>query len=183
MRYVPKPMVKIALGCLLVGVGYVLGSTPILRPAGLLAQDEKAEKTPAIPGLTEETVNIIKEAAAKLEEARKRLETENRWNTATQGMNAFAILSGGNDSINDLENGRGVDPETFAALYAGLAVEGLQEKVGRDPEGNMTFNGKKIRMLPISRLKNLYGIRATVTQEDLPGLGLKPAAPKPEATE
>ena len=43
------------------------------------------------------------------------------------GTNYFGVSVGGIDAIRDLEEGRGVDPETLAALYSGFAIPVVAE--------------------------------------------------------
>lgn len=160
----------------LLGCGYVMGSTNLLSPTVLLAQGDD-EKKPAKAdeskegaegsALTEETRAKIKAAADALNAAMEALKQEGLYTSATRGMNVFSILTGGGNSLKDLESGRGVDPETFAALYADMAIDELAEKLGRDQEQRLTFNGKVIRMYPVSRLKSLYMTRAAITGEEL----------------
>lgn len=189
----------------LLAVGYFLGTTNILSPALLMAQADDEEKAPkaaakpktkgedpseaAAANVSEETRVKIKAAADALTAAMDALKTDGQYNSATKGVNTFAILTGGGDSVKDLESGRGVDPETFAALYGDLVVDELKEKLGHDPEGRLTFNGKVIRMYPVSRLKSLYAVRGVITGEQLfakessDGETKKPAKKKPAAEE
>jgi len=75
---------------------------------------------------------------------------------ATEGVNAFAVTTGGVDAMDDLEKGRGVDPETFAALYAGQANKEVADSLDHDDQGRLTYKNKVIRMYPVSRLKELF---------------------------
>ena len=50
----------------------------------------------------------------------------------------------------------GVDPETFAALYAGLASPEVRQSLARDAQGRLTYKNKVIRMYPIARLKQAF---------------------------
>ena len=106
----------------LVGIGYVLGSVGL--PASLLlaqankgvqaAEEEAGDKS----GPSPETAAKIKAADDALKAAMEALQNENAsfYVPATKGLNALAITSGGVNAVEDLESGRGVDPETFAAL-------------------------------------------------------------------
>lgn len=171
----------IVSGVTLLLTGYILGASGVLSPQALFAQADPAAKkadkakAPAIElNLTDDVRAKIQAAATALNAAKDALTQENLYNSATKGVNAYAILTGGCNSMNDLESGRGVDPDTFAALYAGLAEDAIVSKLGRDPEDRLTYNGKLIRMYPITRLKGLNAVRAAITGEEV-------FAPPPEA--
>ena len=74
------------------------------------------------------------------------LSDEKRYVPAIQGLNAFATSAGGVDAVADLESGQGVDPETFAGLYAGQALAEVAEHLGRDAEGHLTYKNKIVRI-------------------------------------
>ena len=63
------------------------------------------------------------------------------------------------DAISDLETGRGVDPETFAALYAEQATDEVRLKLTRDDQGRLLYNGKLVQMYSISRLKTAFAAK------------------------
>ena len=71
-------------------------------------------------------------------------------------MNYFATSIGGIDAEKDLEEGRGVDPETFAALYAGLAVPKIAENMDSDELGRLRYKKVIIRLYSQDRLKQLF---------------------------
>ncbi len=138
------------LGLALVALGYVLGSNGVFQSPPVQAQVQVSDS-----GLEKETEEKIKLAREALVAARDALVAEGRYATVTDPsvINAYAILTGGVNAINDLESGRGVDPETFAALYADLAEGELRENLARDAEGRLTYKSKVVRMYPIARLK------------------------------
>jgi hypothetical protein len=73
--------------------------------------------------------------------------------------------------VADLESGRGVDPETFAALYADLAAGNLRADIERDSQGRLTYKNKVIRMYPIATLKQRFALRrqlAGIEEEEKP---------------
>ena len=171
----------IVSGVMLLVTGYFVGASGVLSPQSLFAQADSAAKkaakasVPAVEiNLTDDAKAKIQAAAAALNAAKDVLTQENLYNSATKGVNAYAILTGGCNSMNDLESGRGVDPDTFAALYAGLAEDAIVSKLGRDPEDRLTYNGKLIRMYPITRLKGLNAVRSAITGEEA-------FAPQPDA--
>ncbi|MEX0728761.1 MAG: hypothetical protein WEB58_03475 [Planctomycetaceae bacterium] len=137
--------------CGLLAVGYFMGANGVGQPQPVHAQDQV--------GPTEETVTKVQESLESLKIAMNQLSGEQLYQPATTGINAFAITVGGVNAIEDLESGRGVDPETYAALYAGFATEEVAEHLGTDEEGRMTYREKVIRMYPISRLKKAFEAR------------------------
>jgi hypothetical protein len=160
-------------GCFaLLAIGYALGASQILSPGRLMAQGGKGKSKPgadpqAAPPLSDETKTKIKAAADALKTAMEALVAEGRYDSAIKGTNAFAVLTGGNNSRNDLKSRGGVDPETFAALYAGLAADSVIIDLGRDPEGRLTYKNRVVQMYPISAIRGAYARRADITGEDL----------------
>jgi hypothetical protein len=149
-------------GLLIFAAGYVAGTSQWgVRTAA--AFDDAA---PAIE-LAEETQTKIHEAKLSLQDAMTALESEGRYSAITDGLNAFLILSGGGNALEDLESGHGVDPETFAGLYAGQAIAEVDDHLARDEHGRLTYKGKVVRMYSQSKLEQLYGTRAQLTN---PGL-------------
>ena len=180
-------------GVALVGVGYLLGSCQVFTPGSLFAQGTKKPAgvvgpTEAdaiqLPPMSDEAKAKIRAAHDALKAAQETLQAEGHYQSATKGVNAFTVLSGGGSSVKDLEAGRGVDPETFAALYADLAIDEVAEKLGKDPEGRITYNNKVVRMYPVSKLKYQFTVRGVLSGTNLTARvtdGLpKPAAPAVE---
>ena len=149
---------QIAMGLLLITAGYVLGASQSFQTPTLQAQQNSG--TP-----TEETEEKIKRGDRQLLDAQSSLEQENFMRTATKGLNAFATSCGGVNALEDLEAGNGVDPETFAGLYAGLAKPDVATHLGRDDQGRITYKNKIVRMYPVSRLKKLFATRLKYTNE------------------
>jgi hypothetical protein len=163
---------KIAGGVALLAMGYVLGASQVLSPGTLLAQGKTRTKggdsPQALQPMTDETKTKIKTAADALKAAMDSLVAEGRYpDSAIKGTNTFTVLSGGGNSMADLQAGRGVDPETFAALYAGLASDQVIVDLGRDAEGKLTYKGRVVRMYPISVIRAAYARRGDITGEDL----------------
>ncbi|HBN78021.1 MAG TPA: hypothetical protein DD473_19870, partial [Planctomycetaceae bacterium] len=75
---------------------------------------------------------------------------------ATTGMNPYLILTGGGDAIADLEAGIGVDPITFAELYAGMALREVGDEITRDEQNRLLYKNKLIRMYSVDRMKKRY---------------------------
>ncbi|MCH9653647.1 MAG: hypothetical protein K0U86_17895 [Planctomycetes bacterium] len=151
---------QVVIGLLLITVGYVLGASQSFQSTTLLAQQKSG--TP-----TEETEDKIKGAVKQMLESQLALEEENFMTTATKGLNSFAVSCGGVNAMEDLESGNGVDPETFAALYADLAKPDVATHLGRDDQGRITYKNKIVRMYPVSRLKKMFATRIKYTGETL----------------
>ena len=169
-----------SLACGLIGFGYLLGVSGV--PGLTLAWAQNEPAAAAQPSaVSEETQMKIAAAFAALQTAREGLEQETLYTPATKSLNVFGVLSGGLDAVSDLESGRGVDPETFAALYAGQASDEISQKLGRDTENRLTYNGKLIQMYPISRLARLYAARTALSGEQQPAAGADGEKPAEEA--
>lgn len=134
----------------LLGLGYVLGTTDTLAPTPLGAQ-AAAEGGPSAESLAK-----LKEAFAAIKSAAETLEQENLYVPATSTLNVFSVMSGGLNAVQDLEDGRGVDPETFAALYAGEAKPDVKEHLDYDEQGRLTYKGKVVRIYPKQRMKKIF---------------------------
>ena len=145
----------------LLAAGYVAGSTGLLSPSDLSAQGAAAPQGPS-----EDSVEKITSGYDTIKAAAAALKREGRYETATRGWNLFAVSVGGLDVKGDLEKGRGVDPETFAALYAGLATNDIQEHIERDSQGRVTYKGKVVQMYPIRRLTQLFKERLKYSGEE-----------------
>jgi hypothetical protein len=184
-----RTSVKITGGLALLTMGYVVGASQILSPGVLLAQGKSktkaaADAQAAAQPLSDETKTKIKAAADALKAAMEALQSEGRYDSAIKGVNAFAVLSGGGNSLEDLKRGvGGVDPETFAALYANLATDQVVVDLGRDAEGRMTYKNRVVRMYPVSVIRAAYARRADITGEDLLPATEEPSKSKPKKTE
>ncbi len=149
IQYVSMVVVTFALG-------YLAGTVGLPVQSQARAQAVAAEGPPDV---SEATIAKIKEARYALQEALDSLEAEGKYESITTGINSFLILSGGGNAREDLESGRGVDPETFAALHAGLAIPEIGDHMGYDEKGRLTYQNNVVRMYSISRLQQLYDQR------------------------
>lgn len=166
-RFVSRHHRLFFCGCLL--------AVSCLRPVDRVLADED--------GLAvETTVDLSAPARRQYGRAVRAIEDLNGYLTAIRfqrtafiGTNYFGVSVGGIDAIRDLEEGRGVDPETLAALYAGFAIPSvaadLNLKRDRDPRGNvilkidaadgrLRYKGAVIRMYSPARLRELFDRRA-----------------------
>jgi hypothetical protein len=105
---------------------------------------------------SDEVTREVTAAYTALQNAKSALAQEDRYTSATVPLNVSAIMSGGVDAIGDLESGRGVDPETFAALYAEQATDEIAAELEKDELGRLTYKGKVVRMYSVSRLKQMF---------------------------
>ena len=184
-----RTSVTITGGVALLMLGYCLGSTQMLSPAALFAQGgakakPKAGAETADLGISDETRTKIKAASDALKIAMDALEAEGRFKeSATKGLNTFSVLTGGGSSLEDLKGAGGVDPETFAALYAGLASDKVAVDLARDAEGKLTYKNRVVRMYPISAIRAAYARRAEITGEELLPISIEEGAKKAPKTE
>ncbi|MEX0700736.1 MAG: hypothetical protein WD069_01430 [Planctomycetales bacterium] len=164
-----RNLLRGAAALALVGLGYGLGASGVLAPDPAHAQAVPGAAQPAagaFPGLSDEARAKVQAANDALRSAIAALEQEKQYVPVVNTVNAFAASVGGMNVLADLEAGRGVDPETFAALYAGLATDEVAKDLGKDEEDRVTYKGKVVRMYPISRLKALFGAREQIGQKE-----------------
>jgi hypothetical protein len=149
-------------GAGILAIGYVLGASGAFDATGLQAQPQP----PADAGPSEETIDKIRDANNAINSAMLALKNDGRYTSVIQDPNAFAIMAGGQNALADLESGRGVDPITFAALYAERANGDIKESLSHDDEGRLLYKGKLVRMYSIGRLKQMYAVRAQILGEE-----------------
>ncbi len=143
-------------GTMMLSLGYLLGAGGALESNPAFAQlDEQV-------GPGKDAENKIRSVHNALQEAMEQLRQDGNYNTITDGINTFLVLAGGGDAMQDLESGNGVDPETFAALYAGKATPDVQEQLGKDDEGRITFNDKPVTIYSRKRLERLFAERLRI---------------------
>ena len=151
MRSIWKSVSVLAL----LSLGYVLGASGLFAPKPLGAQAAQAEGGPSA-----ESFKKLQDAFIAIKAASETLEQENLYVPATTSMNIFAVTAGGLNAVQDLEDGRGVDPETFAALYAGEAKAEVKEHLDYDDQGRLTYKQKVVRIYPKQRMKKIFQERA-----------------------
>lgn len=129
------------------GLGwFVGGGAPLVTR--VVGQDTKVETAE----------DKIVAASKALRDAADTLAAESKYESVTEGVNAFLVLSGGGNGTADLDSGV-VDPETFAALYAGAVKKEIAEQLQKDEEGRLTYNGNVIRMYSKARLQKIFAER------------------------
>lgn len=149
----------IVIGLAVFGMGYLLGSGGFSVESPAQAQPAEPVAPQAGPPVSEDTAAKIQEARYALQEAMDALRAEGRYESITADMNAFLILAGGGNAREDLESGRGVDPETFAALHAGLARPEIGDHLGYNENRRLTYQNRVVRMYSVSRLQEMYDRR------------------------
>ena len=160
---------RIVLATGLIAVGYALGSMSLFPT--VRGQDDTRP--------SEESHKKIETAQLALKSAVDQLKLESRYEAATKGINSYAVMVGGLNAREDLESGGGVDPETFAALYAAaydikklnIKDESLADWLNvnlldYDAEGQLTYQNKVVRIYPVSRLKKLNVQRRVLIGEE-----------------
>jgi len=140
---------SVASAALMIGFGYLCGLGQVSQSV-VTAQDDNKPDAAALK---------INAAYKSLVDAKDALEVAGRYQSITDGLNVFLIMSGGGNAREDLESGRGVDPETFAALYAGKAIPELQPLLGLNEHGQITYNNEVVRLYSKSRLQRAFAER------------------------
>ncbi len=121
------------------------------------AQPSASAKAQQIAELPDsDTITKIKAANDAVFSAAADLRAANVYRSATVGANPYSVFVGGVDAVEDLRTARGVDPHTYAALYAGLATEEIAADLGFDAKGRLTYRDRPVQMYSIERLKKLY---------------------------
>ena len=128
--------------------GKVIQMTPVSRLQRILDDRFESQQRPR----GEAYVKFFR-AADKLEQS---LIAESLMTAVVQGTNFFAISVGGVDAVLDLEEGQGVDPETFATIYAGRASGKILPFLDQDSAGRWRYKGTIIRMYSRERLREVF---------------------------
>src|SRR5580693_1171110 len=166
MSWIPRTVFCL---CLL-SVGYVLGNLHVAGPSPLSADPT----TESVQGALRDK---LRDADRVMSEAMQMLQDEKRYVPAILGLNAFATSVGGVDAVADLESGQGVDPETFAGLYAGQAVPEVAEHLAHDAQGRVTYKNRVVRLYNPTHLKQLFAARV-----EFAPAGAGPSAKRPTST-
>lgn len=160
-------------GVALFAAGFVCGHLDSAFPTTLNAQlDEPTAMTP--DGLV-----AYQKARKAVSDLNDTFIAAGFTTAATSDVNYFSVSVGGIDVMRDLEEGRGVDPETFAALYAfedqELGATGKTERVFKrfgvdvsqhldsDERGRIRYKGKVVQMYSTERLNQLFKRRDELT--------------------
>lgn len=156
-------------GLVLFAGGFLFGHLDSALPTKLNAQQD-------------DSVTFSADALTAYQKARKAVSDLNDTfiaaglsTNATTDVNYFSVSVGGIDVLRDLEEGRGVDPETFAALYSfedqELPGTGRKERVFKrfgvdvsqhldtDSNGRIRYKKKVVQLYSTERLNQLFNRR------------------------
>ncbi|MCA9063088.1 MAG: hypothetical protein KDA96_08515 [Planctomycetaceae bacterium] len=151
----------ILAGGLLFGAGYFTGNHVLVAPNTLGA----AQPPSVISEISDESLEAFTSFFKQTVELNESLIAENRMAAANDSRNYFALSVGGVNALTDLEEGRGVDPETFAAIYARRAIPSLAQDLDYShPDGRVRYKGTVIRMYSRDRLEQLFRQRDLLEQ-------------------
>ena len=147
----------------LVLAGAVLGACAVAPFTSAPAQVSSPTNVAVEPvEISQANAEKVKQATDALATAQTALEQDRLYIPAIRGLNSYATLSGGVDAVTDLENGRGVDPVTFAGLHIGLATDEVLPHLAYDPNGRLTYRGKLVRMYPPERMRRMNSRQASI---------------------
>lgn len=146
----------LAFGLGMLMLGYCCGSGSLPGSASLIAQD-------ADGGLSEGTASKVQVAHESLKAAMDALQQDGKYEGLSESPNAFLILSGGGNAMEDLQSGQGVDPESFAALYARRVKPEILEALTTDEQGRLLHNDQLVRMYSRTRLEKVLAERAKLS--------------------
>lgn len=141
----------LAVAFVIFGVGFAVGTFCGVTPQRIEAtQDEPNQQ------FSKDVLEAYKKANKGVRELNNLFVAGGQSTPAFTGMNYFGTSVGGIDAEKDLEEGRGVDPETFAALYAGMATPKILEHLDFDQLGRLRYKKNIIRVYSQDRLKQLF---------------------------
>ena len=146
----------LAFGLTMLTAGYLCGSGALPLQSTLTAQD-------ADSGLSDDTATKIHAAHEALKSAMDALQQDGKYEGLSETPNAFLILCGGGNATEDLASGQGVDPETFAALYAGSVKPEIKDSLTRDDQGRLLHNDQLVRLYSRTRLEKLFAERTKLS--------------------
>lgn len=135
-----------------------------------------ADETPGELRLSPETLQKYKAVYRALRDLDDFLRAVGFERSALVEINYFAMSVGGIDALRDLEEGRGVDPETLAGLYAGYAAPvvarhlNMQPVAGgwkiTSPDGRLRYKDTVVRLYSPAKLAALFARRESFREEN-----------------
>lgn len=143
---------KLFASAALFGTGYLMGTWDSASPKPLTA----VQQSTGAEDVTNDTLLSYQRFIKGSNELSDSLAAESLNTVAIEGSNFFALSVGGVDALRDLEEGRGVDPETFAAIYAGRASQQVTEHITTDDSGRKLYKGSIIRLYSRERLEEIF---------------------------
>lgn len=158
--------VALLCGLALFVLGFVCGHLDSALPSTLTAsQDEPVQ-------LSRDALEAYNKVRKTVSEMNDTFIAAGLSTSAMSDVNYFSVSVGGIDILRDLEEGRGVDPETFAALYSfedqNLGATGKTQRIFKqfgvdvsqhldsDVHGRVRYKGKVVQMYSTERLNQLF---------------------------
>jgi hypothetical protein len=148
---------KLMAGLLLAGGGFLAGQLTAGHANLLNAQQDDSARY----GL--DVLQAYRQLNKAGRELSSLLTAGGNLTSVTTAANYFGVSVGGVNAEQDLEEGRGVDPETFAALYADLATPRIAEHLDYDEQGRLRYKKTVIRLYSRERLRALFNERDELT--------------------
>lgn len=133
--------------------GYLAGHCVSVAPVELSAQQETAAQ------YSGEMLSAYRKSHKSVQDLASVFKAAGRMTSVSGGLNYFAVSVGGTDAEKDLNDGQGVDPETFAALYAERVAPSIAQHLDYDEQGRLRYKGNVIRMYSRERLHELFQLR------------------------
>lgn len=144
---------SVIAAAVLFAAGYAFGTSSGQSPRTLQAQQEDSTQ------YSQDVLQAYHKAHKSVREVTNLFVAGGQSTSASGGLNFFAASVGGIDAEKDLEEGRGVDPETFAGLYADMATPKIAEHLDHDEQGRLRYKKNVIRIYSRERLKQLFDKR------------------------
>lgn len=146
----------LAFGLAMWTIGYWSGSGTLPEVSAVTAQDPDS-------GLSADTATKVQAAHESIKSAMDALLTDGKYEGLSDSPNAFLVLSGGGSAMSDLQSGQGVDPESFAALYAGRVKPEVKASLTTDDQGRLLYNDQLVRLYSKTRLEKMFAERAKLS--------------------
>ncbi|MEZ6034848.1 MAG: hypothetical protein R3C17_17285 [Planctomycetaceae bacterium] len=154
-------------GLVLFAAGFVCGHLDSALPSMLNAQQDNPSK------YSEQMLTAYQKARKAVVDLNDMFIATGQSTAAASDVNYFSVSVGGIDVHRDLEEGRGVDPETFAALYAyeDQITNGVKERIFKqfgvdvsqhldtDDNGRIRYKQKVVQLYSTERLNELFNRR------------------------
>ena len=138
-------------GLILFAAGYGTATLTGFAPSQI-----EATQDAALDNVSDDTLKAYKKVTKAIKELDNLYEASGESKSVFEGVNYFAASVGGINAERDLEEGRGVDPETFAAIYAGKANAKIKENLDADELGRLRYKKNVIRLYSQERLQTMF---------------------------
>jgi len=138
--------------------GYIFGHLGAVEPRTAAAQEQLG-----VEEISNDTLISYVKFRKGCRDLLDSLNAESLNVSATEDINYFALSVGGVDAVRDLEEGRGVDPETFASIYADRASPEVTQHLDTDDLGRVRYKGTVVRMYSRERLREVFQRRDQIT--------------------